>query len=461
MPEGGTRRGLLRLGLSAPLLALDLPLASAGTILAVRVWPAPDYTRVTLEHASKPVFSHATLASPDRLMVDIEGIEANGQIRDVVSKVRPDDPYIAGVRIGLNRPGVVRLVFDLKQPVRPQLFTLNPVGDYQHRLVIDLHPVVERDPLVALLEQTKDEPVRGNEEDPLVALLRERDPGHARGPADSPGPSVSETLAQSAERPADHAPRPMQGKRPARQSGEPRDRPLRLATIAIDPGHGGEDPGAIGRRGTREKDVVLAIAQELRALIAAEPGMRAFMTRDGDYFVPLGTRVAKARRVQADLFVSIHADAFIKPTARGASVFVLSDRSASSTAARWLATRENRADLIGGVNLRARNREVASLLLEMSTKSQIMSSQVAANAVLGELRRVGHVHKPHVERAGFAVLKAPDIPSILVETAFISNPQEEARLADPRYQRTVAEAIFRGIRNYLRDHPPAPHGGRV
>src|SRR5690606_39205697 len=295
-----------------PLYALDLPLASANTILAVRVWPAPDYTRVTLEHHTKPVFSHATLTDPHRLMVDLEGIQVDGPIRDVVSKVRPDDPYIAGVRLGVNRPGVVRLVFDLKQPVRPQLFTLTPVGDYQHRLVIDLHPVVERDP--------------------LVALLRERDPDPARGPADTSGPGVAETLARSTERPADHAPRATQGKRPTPRPGQPRELPLRLATIAIDPGHGGEDPGAIGRRGTREKDVVLAIAQELRALIAAEPGMRAFMTRDGDYFVPLGSRVAKARRVQADLFVSIHADAFIKPTARGASVFVLSDRSASSTA---------------------------------------------------------------------------------------------------------------------------------
>ncbi|MFA7505875.1 MAG: N-acetylmuramoyl-L-alanine amidase [Burkholderiaceae bacterium] len=459
MPEGRTRRGLLQLGLSAPLFALDIPLASATAILAVRVWPARDYTRVTLEHDNKPVFSHATLTGPDRLMVDLEGIDLDGQIREVVAKVRPDDPFIAGARIGRNRPGVVRLVFDLKQGVRPQLFTLAPVGDYQHRLVIDLHPLVERDPLVALLEQATGKRPTG-EEDPLVALLRERDPDAARLPADTPGPTVAETLARSAERPAEHAPRASQGKRPT-QAGRPAPPyPLRLATIAIDPGHGGEDPGAIGRRGTREKDVVLAIAQELRALIAAEPGMQAFMTREGDYFVPLGTRVAKARRVQADLFVSIHADAFVKPTARGASVFVLSDRSASSTAARWLATRENRADLIGGVNLRARNREVASLLLDMSTRSQILDSQVVAREVLGELRRVGHVHKPHVERAGFAVLKAPDMPSILVETAFISNPQEEARLVDPRYQRTVAEAIFRGLRNYLRAHPPAP-GGRV
>jgi len=442
--------------MSAPLFAIDIPLASATAVLAVRVWPARDYTRVTLEHDRQPVFSHATLTGPDRLMVDIEGIDLEGQIREVIAKVRPDDPFIAGVRIGLNRPGVVRLVFDLKQAVRPQLFTLAPVGDYQHRLVIDLHPLVERDPLVVLLEQAGSR--AEGDEDPLVALLRERNPDSAPLPADTPGPTVAETLARSAEHPADHPPRASQGKRPTQQ---PRERPLRLATIAIDPGHGGEDPGAIGRRGTREKDVVLAIAQELRALISAEPGMQAFMTRDGDFFVPLGTRVAKARRVQADLFVSIHADAFVEPTARGASVFVLSDRSASSTAARWLAKRENRADLIGGVNLRARNREVASLLLDMSTKSQILSSQVVAREVLGELRRVGHVHKPHVERAGFAVLKAPDMPSILVETAFISNPQEEARLADPRYQRTVAEAIFRGLRSYLKAHPPAPHGSKV
>lgn len=220
MSEGGSRRGLLRLGLSAPLFALDLPVAAAATILAVRVWPAPDYTRVTLEHDSKPVFSHATLTGPHRLMVDLEGIQVDGPIRDVVSKVRPDDPYIARVRIGLNRPGVVRLVFDLKQPVRPQLFTLTPVGDYQHRLVIDLHPVVERDPLVALLEQSGDEAAPA-EEDPLVALLRERDKGSMHGPADRSGPSVAETLAQATERPADHAPRATQGKRPSAPGSSP------------------------------------------------------------------------------------------------------------------------------------------------------------------------------------------------------------------------------------------------
>lgn len=457
MPEGRARRGLLRLGLSTPLLALELRPAAAATIMAVRVWPAREYTRVTLEHDRRPVFSSATLRNPDRLMVDIEDIGVDGPIREVVQKVRSDDPFIAGVRIGLNRPGVVRLVFDLKQPVRPQLFVLDPVADYQHRLVIDLHPLVDRDPLVALLEQNP-AASRAAGDDPLVALLRERQDAPAADPARGGETAGTDSLAR-ASGPDAVARVPTQGKRPA--GSAPLSRPLRLATIAIDPGHGGEDPGAIGRRGTREKDVVLAIAQELRALIAAEPGMRAFLTRDGDFFVPLGARVARARRVQADLFVSIHADAFVEPTARGASVYVLSDRSATSTAARWLATRENRADLIGGVNLRARNREVASLLLDMSTKSQIRNSHVAATAVLGELGQVAHLHRQSVERAGFAVLKAPDMPSILVETAFISNPHEERRLADPRYQRTVAEAIFRGLRRYLRAHPPAPRGGQV
>lgn len=454
MPEGGARRGLLRLGLTAPLLAQFPRTAAANTINAVRVWPAREYTRVTLEYDHKPVFSQATLTSPDRLMVDIEEIAPNSRIREIIEKVHADDPYISSVRIGLNRPGVVRVVFDLRQPVRPQIFTLEPVGDYQHRLVIDLHPLVERDPLIALLEQSAD--IGQDAEDPVVALLRERE----NGPVPAHGDALAQILADAADPPKLQS--ASASKRAARWGGAARrELPLRLATIAIDPGHGGEDPGAIGRRGTREKTVVLAIARELQALIAREPGMRAFMTREGDFYVPLATRVAKARRVQADLFVSIHADAFVEPTARGASVFVLSERSASSTAARWLATRENRADLIGGVNLRNRNREVASLLLDMSTASQIRNSHVVAHAVLGELSRVGDLHKPQVERAGFAVLKALDMPSILVETAFISNPREEARLADPRYQRTVAEAIFRGLRQYLQAHPPAARSGQV
>ena len=229
-----------------------------------------------------------------------------------------------------------------------------------------------------------------------------------------------------------------------------------MVTIALDPGHGGEDPGAVGRAGTYEKNVVLAIGLQLRDIINSEPNMRAYLTRDADFFVPLATRVEKARRVQADLFVSIHADAFVEPTARGASVFVLSERGASSTAARWLANKENGADLIGGVNLKARNKEAAKILLDLSTTSQIRDSTHLAQAVLGQLGAVGQLHKAEVERAGFAVLRAPDMPSILVETAFISNPKEEQRLADPDYQRKVAQAVFGGVKRFIAKYPPPP-----
>ncbi|HXF44915.1 MAG TPA: N-acetylmuramoyl-L-alanine amidase, partial [Burkholderiaceae bacterium] len=215
-----------------------------------------------------------------------------------------------------------------------------------------------------------------------------------------------------------------------------------------------EDPGAIGRRGTREKDVTLAIARRLQRLLAEEPNVRVLMTRDGDYFVPLAARVAKARRVQADLFVSIHADAWIRPDVRGSSVFALSERGASSTAAAWLAKRENDADLIGGVNLGAHDAGIARVLLDLSTTAQINDSLRFGHAVLRELEQVNDLHKPRVEQAGFAVLKAPDIPSILVETAFISNPDEERRLKDERYQEKIAAAIARGIKRYLEKHPP-------
>jgi N-acetylmuramoyl-L-alanine amidase len=235
----------------------------------------------------------------------------------------------------------------------------------------------------------------------------------------------------------------------------------RIATVAIDAGHGGEDPGAIGPAGTMEKDVVLAIARRLRDELANEPGIRVLLTRDADYFVPLATRVAKARAVSADLFVSLHADAFIEPRARGSSVFVLSERGASSVGARWLAGRENRADLIGGVNLRRGNREAASVLLDLSTTAQLRHSRQLGKAVLNELGQVGRLHKASIEEAGFAVLKAPDIPSILVETAFISNPEEERKLRDPAYQARLARALRNGIRGYFRRHPPVRHGQSI
>ena len=228
----------------------------------------------------------------------------------------------------------------------------------------------------------------------------------------------------------------------------------RLIIVALDPGHGGEDPGAIGPTGLREKDVVLAIALQLRDKLNAVPNMRVMMTRDEDFFVPLHERVRKARRVQADLFVSIHADAFMRPEARGASVFALSESGATSAAARWMAQRENAADLVGGVNVAVKDAQVMRAMLDMSTAAQIKDSLKLGQEVLRPLGKVGRLHKPRVEQAGFAVLKAPDVPSILVETAFISNPQEEALLRDPDYQAELVDALATGIRRYFAKNPP-------
>ena len=414
-------------------------------MVAVRVWPAREYTRVTLELDEALEHSHLLLADPPRLVVDLDGVDLDPTLRELVAKVRADDPYIAQVRVGQFKPRVVRIVFDLKAPVAPQLFTLAPVGAYRHRVVLDLFPLEPIDPLRALLAQVH--PGAAAPEDPLGALIRERD-GAAQGgaPAWPGGPSQLPEL-----RPAPPLSSP---RAPSRRGPQPAV--ARMVTVAIDAGHGGEDPGAIGRNGTREKDVALAIAQLLRARVDSTPNMRAYMTRDADFFVPLAVRVAKARRVQADLFVSIHADAFVNTDARGASVYVLSEERASSGAARWLANRENRADLIGGVNLGGTNREAAKLLLELSTTTQIRESSSLGDIVLARLGAVGQLHKSAVEKAGFAVLRAPDIPSILVETAFISNPAEELRLADARYQARVAEAVFQGIQQYLVRHPPPP-----
>jgi N-acetylmuramoyl-L-alanine amidase len=227
-----------------------------------------------------------------------------------------------------------------------------------------------------------------------------------------------------------------------------------MVTIALDPGHGGEDPGATGTTGVHEKDIVLSVAKRLKAKLEELPNTRVMLTRDADFFVPLGQRVEKARKVQADLFVSIHADAFVEPTARGSSVFVLSEKGASSSAARWLAADQNKADLIGGVNLGTHDKQLASVLFDLSTTAQINDSMKLGKAVLTEIGGINRLHRGVVEQAGFAVLKAPDIPSILVETAFISNPDEEARLKDDAYQNQLADAITKGIKRYFAYNPP-------
>ncbi len=414
MAEGAhrfSRRDFLRAGCTVlTLLVTPLARAAVPTLIAVRVWPAPDYTRVTIEHDMPIEFRQMLLKDPERVVLDLEGVEFDSVLASLPGKIRDDDPQIRLIRAGRFKPGVARIVIELKGEVKPQLFALKPIGSYGHRLVIDLYPKEPPDPLLALLEK------------------------HGGSDLFDQG----EMTKTPTSKPAGDAPEI-----------------TRLITVVIDPGHGGEDPGAIGAGGSREKDVTLAIARRLKAKVDATPNMRALLTRDGDYFIPLGQRVAKARRVKADLFVSVHADAFMKPTARGSSVFVLSENGASSTAARWLADRENAADLIGGVNLGNKDPHLARTLLDLSQTATLNDSLKLARAVLNEIGGINTLHKGHVEQAGFAVLKAPDIPSILVETAFISNPKEEKRLTDETYQDQMAEALLSGIKRYFALHPAA------
>ena len=436
-----SRRRLLQAG-SLVLLLGAQQIARGASIVAVRVWPAADYSRVTIESDRALVAKQFFVSTPPRLAVDIEGLDLDPSLRELVAKVQRDDPNIAGIRVGQNTPGVVRLVVDLKQAARPQVFTLAPVAAYQHRLVFDLYPAEAPDPLEALIAE------------------RLRDANSATAaplPASAPDP-LGDLIAQQSQKPEAPAPAAPPPKARAPAVRTPARSTDRLIIVALDPGHGGEDPGAIGPGGTREKDVVLKVARQLRDRInATQVGgnpMRAFLTRDGDFFVPLGTRVEKARRVQADLFVSIHADAFTTPSARGASVFALSQGGASSSAARWLASKENEADLIGGVNVGSQDRHVQRALLDMSTTAQINDSLKLGSVLLGEIGGMARLHKPRVEQAGFAVLKAPDIPSVLVETAFISNPEEEAKLRSAAYQEQLADALMRGIVRYFAKNPP-------
>ncbi len=461
--RGIQRRSLLQGG-SLALLLGSADIAWGASIVAVRVWPAAAYTRVTIESDTAlktvPIF----VANPPRLAVDIEGIELNPALKELVGKVRSDDPYITGVRVGQYANKTVRLVLDLRRMVKPQVFNLLPVKtgntQYQHRLVLDLYPSEVADPLEALIVDklnggtsynapsmtaTPTPPPAsklGTHADPVGDLMAK-----PNAPVELPTPAASAasvpiTTAASVKQDAPNA--------------------ERFIIVALDPGHGGEDPGASGPSGTREKDVVLKIAHRLRdrinnTVIKTKHGnlpMRAYLTRDADYFVPLQQRVEKARRVQADLFISIHADAFQTPEAKGASVFALSDGAASSAAAKWMAKQENRADLIGGLNIKTQDAAVQRALLDMSTTAQIKDSLKLGSAMLGQIKHIGKLHKGRVEQAGFAVLKAPDIPSVLVETAFISNPEEERRLVSPQYQNDLADALMKGIERYFSRNPP-------
>jgi len=477
MPSVPSRRTVLQAG-SLVLLLGAQQIARGATIVAVRVWPAPEYSRVTIESDGPLSTKQLFVTTPPRLAVDIEGIDLSPQLRELVAKVNADDPNIAGIRVGQNTPGVVRLVIDLKQAAKPQVFTLAPVAAYGHRLVLDLYPAQPVDPLEALIaERLRAAPTGpaaalapasplaiapqpgtamhppAAEKDPLGELMTQR--ATRALPSGAPPAPPAATPVATAAAPAQPATAPARSTPSIQASTTQTDR---IIIVALDPGHGGEDPGAIGPGGTREKDVVLRVAHLLRDRINATTvggnPMRAYLTRDGDFFVPLGTRVEKARRVQADLFVSIHADAFTTPAARGASVFALSQSGASSTAARWLANKENQADLVGGLNVQSKDQHVQRALLDMSTTAQINDSLKLGTVLLGEIGNVGKLHKPRVEQAGFAVLKAPDIPSVLVETAFISNPEEEERLRSNAYQVQLADALMRGITRYFAKNPP-------
>jgi N-acetylmuramoyl-L-alanine amidase len=395
----------MKMLLASVLLACSGTLAMAATITAARVWPSPDYTRLALESDAPLAYKYFSLANPARLVIDLQDIEAGPALAALGFAAGAEYPLVGGVRVAPNRPGVTRLVIDLKAAVRPSVFTLKPMGEYGHRLVIDLYP------------------------------------------------AQAEAVAQG-----------KQAVEPGAKADKPAASPLkyaRLMMVAIDAGHGGEDPGAKGASGTFEKHITLAVAKRLKEKIDAEPNMRAHLTRDGDYFIPLHERVNKAREAKADLFVSVHADAFIRPEARGSSVFALSENGATSAAARWLAKKENEADLIGGINIDVKDHYLKRTLIDLSQTATISDSLKLGRHVLNELGEINTLHKSHVEQAGFAVLKAPDIPSILVETAFISNPEEEARLTDEAYQDKLANAIVAGIKAYFAKHQPAAKGTKV
>jgi N-acetylmuramoyl-L-alanine amidase len=470
------RRTLVQGGTLALLLS-GQDLTWGATILAVRVWPAVDYSRVTIESDASLSFTQNFVPNPPRLAVDVSGIELNAALKELVAKVGPSDPTINGIRVGQFAPGVVRLVVDLKQSVAPQVFSLPPVAAYRHRLVFDLYPTQVADPLAALIAERlqdthaapaqtgrSDAPQPGQNHDPLGELIAQKgETAEAKAPAVPPRPADLHQIATEniANKPypesagAQNVAKNTAATSAASLAGNATDR---LIIIALDPGHGGEDPGAIGPAGTYEKDVVLRLAHRLRERINATTSkgnaMRAFLTRDADYFVPLHTRVDKARKVKADLFISLHADAFFTPNPQGASVFALSQGGASSSAARWMADKENKADLIGGVNVKVRDAQVKRALLDMSTTAQIKDSLQLGGNMLHEIQRVGKLHKPRVEQASFAVLKAPDIPSVLVEAAFISNPEEEIKLNSDHYQEQLADALMRGIERYFAKNPP-------
>lgn len=399
------RRRLIGAAAATCLLTVSrIGFAADSTVVAIRLWPSSTYTRLTIEATQALKFKQLRLSNPERLVVDIQGVQLNSLLQNIGQQINANDPYIKSIRAGQFDPNTVRLVIELKTDVKPQLFTLAPIAEFKHRLVVDLYPAKAT-----------------QKDDPLLALLEDYNDGTLDSPNNAPAAS------------------------------QPKGKPgaSRPIIVMLDPGHGGEDPGAIGPSGTREKDVVLKIAKQLKQMIERERNMKVYLTREDDVFIPLGVRVAKARALRADIFVSIHADAFTTPAARGSSVFALSEKGATSTAAKFLAQTQNEADRIGGVKIAGKDRYLMHTLFDLTQTATINDSLKLGKQVLGRIGQLNTLHKNRVEQAGFAVLKAPDIPSILVETAFISNPDEESRLRDSAFQRKMAASILDGIKGYF------------
>jgi len=387
--------------------------AAPVEVRAVRIVDAGDRTRLELDLSGTCTHTAFAMHNPERLVIDVPDATLRGRL----PLAPANHSTLTGLRSGIRAGDDLRMVLDLKQGVRTKTFLLKPDAEGGHRLVIDLVP---------------------------SATLSAATSRSATAAATHEVKMAEPTTASTPE------PKALDAKPTTNRGKAGKGRRL---VIAIDPGHGGKDPGAIGAKGTREKEITLAVAKRLAALISKEPGMRPYLTRDGDSFIPLRKRMSKARAQGADLFISIHADAFKDADVRGSAVFTLSPRGASSEAAKWLADRENAADLVGGVDLGEADSVLATVLLDMSQNATMEHSGLAAQMVLDKLQGLGNLHHTKVQRAGFMVLKSPDIPSMLVEAAFISNPDEEARLRDPSQQQRLAEAILRGVKAYFKKHP--------
>lgn len=428
------------------LSLLPMKLAYAAQMVDVRMWPAEEYTRVTLEHDQPIKFKYFLVRSPMpyRLVVDIEGLTLTAKLQKMISDVSPNDPYIKSVRIGQYTPTIVRLVMDLKSEVRPEVFSLKPVANYKYRLIFDIYPVESEDPIAGVIAGLNGQKTPS---DPLGELLAQN---KTKSNAQSPAISQNQSKDSATNKKNNTPPAPAQSKATPQATKTPSAKPAakvkRDIVIVVDAGHGGEDPGAVGKRKTYEKHITLSIAKRLERLIKREKGMKVVMTRSSDHFVSLSQRVMIAQKAKAHLFVSIHADAWTKPSAKGVSVYALSERGATSSAAMWLAKNQNEADLIGGANFKEVDKRLQSVLVDMTTSWKINYSLELGHSVLQYLGKINTLHRKQVEQAGFLVLKAPGIPSILVETAFISNPQEERKLKTAAYQQNVADAILKGIK---------------